>query len=106
MGDDCVLGASVALQADAESLQETYGHFKTEAHNLAADYQPQTVNTDGWKATQTAWLNLFPAITVILCLLHAFLKIRDRCQRMTEHVAKIYTRVWEAYHRGDLWSCG
>lgn len=54
----------------------------------------------------TAWLNLFPAITVILCLLHAFLKIRDRCQRMTEHVAEIYTRVWEAYHRGDLWSCG
>ena len=101
VGGDCVLGASVALQADAESLQEAYGHFKTEAHNLAADYQPQTVNTDGWKATQTAWLNLFPAITVILCFLHAFLKIRDRCQRMTEHVAEIYTRVWEAYHAAD-----
>ncbi len=101
MGDDCVLGASVALQADAESLQEAYDHFKTEAHNLAADYQPQTVNTDGWKATQTAWLSLFPAIRIILCFLHAFLKIRDRCQRMTEHVAEIHTRVWDAYHAAD-----
>ena len=31
VGSDCVLGASVALKADADSLTEAYGHFKTEA---------------------------------------------------------------------------
>jgi hypothetical protein len=101
VGSDCVLGASVAVQADATNLQEAYGQFKAEARNLSADYQPQTVNTDGWKATQTAWVNLFPTITVIRCFLHAFLKIRDRGQRMTEHFAEIRTRVWEAYQAPD-----
>jgi len=48
---ECVLGASVATQADAEQLEEAYGHFKTEAQNIRADYQPQTVNTDGCKGT-------------------------------------------------------
>jgi len=97
VADDCVLGASVATQADAEHLQEAYGHFKTEAQNVRADYQPQTVNTDGWKGTQTAWQKLFPAITLIVCFLHAFLKIRDCCKRMKEHFPAICTRVWEVY---------
>lgn len=98
VANECVLGASVATQADAEQLQEAYGHFKTEAQNVRADYQPQTVNTDGWKGTQTAWLKLFPTITIIVCFLHAFLKIRDCCKRMKEHFPTICTRVWEVYH--------
>jgi Transposase DDE domain len=53
VGSDGVLGASGALQADAPSLQEAYGQFKAETRNLSPDYQPHTVNTDGWKATQT-----------------------------------------------------
>jgi hypothetical protein len=101
VGNDCVLGASVALQADVDGLKEAYGHFKTEAQNLRADYQPQTVNTDGWKGTQAAWQNLFPAITVILCFLHAFLKIRDCCKRMKEHFPAICTRVWEVYRAAN-----
>jgi len=36
VGADCVLGASVALQADEKNLKEAYGHFKTEAQNLSA----------------------------------------------------------------------
>ena len=51
VGDDCVLGASIALQADTENLTEAYGHFKTEAQDFVADYEPQSVNIDGWKAT-------------------------------------------------------
>jgi len=101
VANDCVLGASVATQADAEQLQEAYGHFKTEAHNLRADYQPQTVNTDGWKGTQTAWQKLFPAITIIVCFLHAFLKIRDCCKRMKEHFPAICIRVWEVYQAAN-----
>jgi hypothetical protein len=94
VGRDCVWGASVAVQGDATSLQEAYGQSQAEAHNLSADYQPQTVNTDGWKATQTAGQSLFPSITVILCFLQAFLKIRERCPQMTEHLAEIRPRVW------------
>jgi len=39
---------------------------------------PATVNTDGWSATQRAWLNLFPMIILIECFLHAFIKIREQ----------------------------
>ena len=48
---------------------------------VSAAYAPATVNTDGWKATQAAWRTLFPTVVVILCFLHGFLKIRDRCRK-------------------------
>jgi hypothetical protein len=98
VGHECVLGASIARHADAQDLQEAYGHFKTEARNMQVDYQPQTVNTDGWSGTQTAWQALFPNIILILCFLHGFLKIRDRCKRLKTHFQMICTRVWETYH--------
>ncbi len=98
VGHECVLGASIARHADATDLQEAYGHFKTEARNVQATYQPQTVNTDGWSGTQTAWQALFPHIVLILCFLHGFLKIRDRCKRLKTHFQMICTRVWETYH--------
>jgi hypothetical protein len=50
VGEDCVLGASVALSADEENLTEAYRHFKEEAQTVKADYAPETVNTDGWSA--------------------------------------------------------
>jgi len=81
VGQDCVLGASLALQADEPALTAAYGQFKQEAHTRPPDYVPQTVNTDGWRATQKAWSNLFATVVIIECFLHAFLKIRDRCQR-------------------------
>jgi hypothetical protein len=54
-------------------LEKTSGVFASEAQVVDADYGPETVNTDGWQATQGAWKALFPQITVILCFLHAFL---------------------------------
>jgi hypothetical protein len=33
---------------------------------------------------------LFPRITVVLCLLHGFWKIRDRCRKARE----LHRRVW------------
>jgi hypothetical protein len=101
VGDDCVLGASLTLGADEESLTEAYGHFKTEAQNVASDYEPETVNTDGWDATRLAWRTLFTQITVILCFLHSFIKIRDRCKRMKDLYGEIKARVWEAYRARD-----
>lgn len=78
VGADCVLGASLALAADEAALTQAYGCFKDEARQVKPDYQPQTVNTDGWFATQNAWQALFASIVVIQCFLHAFLKIRER----------------------------
>jgi hypothetical protein len=98
VGDDCVLGVSLTLGADEASLTEAYKHFKTEAQNVAPDYEPETVNTDGWDATQSAWRALFTKIIVILCFLHSFIKIRDRCKRMKDLYEEIKTRVWDAYH--------
>jgi hypothetical protein len=101
VGDDCVLGASVARQADEHGLTEAYGQFKVEAQQVKPGYQPATVNTDGWAATQAAWRNLFAQVVLIACFLHAFLKIRDRCKRLEDHCADLCRRVWEAYHAPD-----
>ncbi len=55
VGGDCVLGAALALTADEAALTAAYGHFKDEAQHVDPDYTPQTVNTDGWSATQKSW---------------------------------------------------
>jgi len=98
-GGDCVLGASLALTADEAALTAAYGYFKDEAQHVDPGYAPQTVNTDGWSATQKAWQALFTTITVIQCFLHAFLKIKNcskkRCQSL---FVKIEQQVWDIYH--------
>jgi hypothetical protein len=102
VAQDCVLGASISLSADEEGLTEAYGHFQEEALQGAPDYEPETVNTDGWAATQKAWRNLFPLIIVIECFLHAFLKIRNCCKkRFKELYPEIAHRVWEVYKAVD-----
>jgi len=102
VGADCVLGASVALKADEMALTEAYGQFKQEAHHLEPDYEPQTVNTDGWMATQKAWRALFTTIIIIECFLHAFLKIRNRCQKRWQTVwPDIQQQVWDIYQAAD-----
>lgn len=101
VAEDCVLGAAMATAADEKQLTEAYGHFKAEAQQLKADYQPQSVNTDGWSATGLAWTTLFPAIVIIRCFLHAFIKIRARCKRMKNDFVEIQSRVWEIYHAAD-----
>ena len=103
VGQDCVLGASLALQADEPALTRAYGHFKQEAQTLKPAYAPQTVNTDGWRATQNAWSTLFTSIVIIECFLHAFLKIRDRCKRQFKTLFnQIQQQVWDIYHAADL----
>ena len=66
---------------------------------MAPAYAPKTVNTDGWQATQNAWLALFPAITIIQCFLHAFIKIRACSKkRMKALYPAIPQQVWDIYH--------
>lgn len=92
-GAGCLLGLSLTKSADEEHLTQAYQHFANEARDVCADYSPRTVNTDGWAATQNAFTRLFKGITVIVCFLHGFLKIRDRCRKNVE----LGRQVWEVY---------
>jgi hypothetical protein len=89
----CILGMALTKSADEEHLSAAYGEFAAEARNVDPEYAPQTVNTDGWAATQNAFRCCFQGIVVILCFLHGFLKIRDRCRKNHD----LHTRVWDIF---------
>ena len=94
----CFLGMAVAPEASEVALQQAYGKFREEAQQVCRTYQPQTVTTDGWEATQKAWKTLFPKTVLILCFLHVFIKIRDRSQKKyKEAFQSVATRLWECY---------
>jgi hypothetical protein len=92
-GGGCVLGMALSNTASEVDLTAAYGRFRDEAAAVSPEYTPATVNTDGWKATQAAWRTLYPTVVVILCFLHGFLKIRDRCRKAFE----LHQKVWEVY---------
>ena len=93
VGEGCILGVALTSSADDAHLREAYGVFAAEAREVAPEYAPKTVNTDGWASTRNAFQALFPLITVVLCFLHGFLKIRDRCRKAHE----LHRRVWDLY---------
>ena len=94
----CVLGVSVANNAGEAALTQSYGVFKAEAQQVQPDYQPKTVNTDGWPATQLAWRNLFTHILLIACFLHVYIKLRDRSKlKFKELFRTVADRLWECY---------
>lgn len=93
----CILGASLSASADAEGLEQAYGIFRTEALACDPDYQPDSVTTDGWEATRCAWSRLFPGVTLILCFLHAVLKIRDLCRSRPSLWHMLQDRLWTVY---------
>jgi len=98
VGNNCFLGMNVSSSADENSLYESYGVFKEEASDLNADYQPDTVNTDGWFATQNCWKHLYPAIYVIECFLHAFIKVRDRAtKKLKSSFNTAADKIWNCY---------
>ncbi len=100
-GGGCCLGMALAETAGADDLTRAYGVFRDEAQCLDPEYRPETVTTDGWSATQAAWRALFRGVTLILCFLHAFLKIRERAAHLKETFNDLRERVWEAYHASD-----
>lgn len=97
-GGGCTLGSSVSESAGEKDLTAAYGKFADEARNVDPNYNVDSVNTDGWKATANAWINNFPGVTIILCFLHAFIGIRDRCKKKYRELFKeISEAVWNAY---------
>jgi len=102
VGAHCVLGVSITKNSDESSLFKAYEIFKEEARTLAPAYTPTTVNTDGWAATQNAWKKLFPKATLILCILHIFISIRDRLRRKARSLLKVVAEYfWNCYHSPD-----
>jgi hypothetical protein len=100
-GGGCCLGAALAESAGNDDLEAADGVSRDEARHLDPEYSPETVNTDGWPATQAAWRALFRGVTLILCFLHAFLKIRDRAKHLGETFDALREQVWGAYHAPD-----
>jgi hypothetical protein len=101
VGSGCCLGAEPAPTAGTDDLKAAYGVFKEEAQDVTPEYAPKTVNTDGWPGTQAAWKALFSQVVILLCFLHAWLKIRDRAKHLKELFAEVSQRVWEAYYAPD-----
>lgn len=93
VGAGCFLGVSVVVAADTPTLEAGYGECAREAQALVPDYHPRSVCTDGWHATREAWRRLFPTITLVRCLLHAVLKIKDRCRGAWRH--QVLERAWQ-----------
>jgi hypothetical protein len=100
VGDGCCLGAALAQTAGVEDLKAAYGVFKQEAQNVRSDYQPKTVNTDGWASTRQAWASLFAMVVILRCFLHGWLAIRSR-GKLSEGFETLSEKVWNAYHATD-----
>ena len=95
---ECVLGAELTESASEFGLKEAYGVFADEARSVNPDYAPESVNTDGRLPTQSVRKQLFPNIAVILCFLHAFIKIKSRATKvLRESFAQVSEKVWDAY---------
>jgi hypothetical protein len=98
VGNECILGASVATDATEQSLHDGYQVFKDEAQCLNPDYSPTTVNMDGWKATRNAWKALFRSVVIICCFLHVFIKIRDRAKKKyKDSFDQAASKLWDCY---------
>lgn len=106
VADGCCLGAEPAATAGTDDLKAAYEVFKDEARDIAPEYAPKTVSTDGWKSTQAAWKALFKRVIILPCFLHAWLKIRDRAKHLKERFADVSRRVWEAFRAPDRRSFG
>jgi hypothetical protein len=98
VGNNCFLGASVSQGAGEADLTHAYGQFQQEAHQVQPAYQPNTVNTDGWKATMNAWLALFPKVCILQCFLHAILGIKQVATKLTQPLYRtIVENAWQVY---------
>jgi hypothetical protein len=99
--EGCILGVELSEGADAESLTSAYGVFASEALAHNPNYCPESVNLDGWEATAQAWQSLFPSIRIILCFLHALLKVGQYCRSHKALWAALQQKLWRAYRSAN-----
>lgn len=99
VANGCILGASVASSAGDDDLEKAYSHYKEEAQCLDPNYAPDTVNTDGWPATQNAWKRLFPFVSLVQCFLHIYISIRNRTRKKFKDAFQITApKLWNCYN--------
>ena len=107
VGGGCILGADVSRDAGEQALTDAYQTYKNEARSLNPAYSPETVNMDGWKATRKAWQSLFPAVVIICCFLHVFIKIRDRAKKKYRDIYEnVASKLWDCYRAESKGSFG
>jgi hypothetical protein len=98
VGGQCILGASIAKNAREGGLKDAYQVFKDEVQCIKPDYEPATINIDGWKPTYNVWTLLFSSAVIIYCFLHVFIKIRDRGKKKYKDIfEKIADKLWGCY---------
>jgi hypothetical protein len=97
VAEGCFLGVDIAENAGTKALVEGYKSFHARSSCIEPNYRPETVNTDGWEHTQTAWQTLFPGIQLILCFLHAVLGIRKCCRRTPALLQEVTGKLWRIY---------
>lgn len=97
VGAGCILGVDVVSTASVKDLTIGYQTFQAEALNLNPDYQPETVNTDGWEETQAAWKILFPKVALILCFFHSVLGIKQHLRRNKNVLKAVQEKLWNLY---------
>ncbi|OVE82673.1 hypothetical protein BVY04_00290 [bacterium M21] len=99
VGSECILGCEVAEDAGNESLKGAYGIFKEEIFEVDKKYSPVSVNLDGWAATNNAWQSLFPAVAIISCILHVYIKLRDCSKKKWKDAFNLVAdKFWECYN--------
>jgi len=100
---ECILCAGVTSAADELELTKAYSVFATESKDLEPEYQAQTVNTDGWKATGVALKNaLGNSLVIINCFLHALLSIKNVATKKTAEIFdQVKNKAWNIYKAKD-----
>jgi len=102
VAEGCILSAQVSESASNEHLHTAYSVFKQEAEELDDHYAPITVNTDAWSATINAFNRLFPAVVMIRCFLHLYIKMRDRAKiKFRDELHKAAEKLWHCYNALD-----
>ena len=99
VGNECILGTSIAEDAGEKALTGAYKVFKYESQCLKPAYSPTTVNIDGWKATRKAWSFLFTSVVIICCFLHVYIKMRDRGKKKYKDLfLQVSSKLWDCYY--------
>lgn len=101
-GQGCFLGTALTDGADTASLTTGYGEFFEESKQVQPEYQPKTVNTDGWEPTQKAWKALSPTIVIVLCFFHAWLSVKKRCRRVPDLLKELGKQLWNTFRAPSM----
>jgi len=98
VGSDCFLGASISPNMNFTELKKAYGIFKREVQEIYPNYQPISVNMDGYQSTRKTIKKLFPTSGILRCFLHSFLKIRNCGTKAYDvYFNEAATLVWRCY---------